>query len=567
MAPSLRLSCAEALVRFLGAQRTAEDEALVGGVFAIFGHGNVAGLGRALEGGALPVFRAHNETSMGLAATAFAKAHRRRRLMACTTSIGPGATNLVTAAATARVNRLPLLLLPGDAFADRGPDPVLQQLEDERDPEASVNDCLRPVSRFFARIHRPEQLLSALDRAMTVLMDPVRCGPVTLALPQDVQAELHEFPASAFETRVRVPSRWAPDTGQVAAACARLRQAERPMVVVGGGVRYAGAEANLVAFLNRTGLPAADTQAGRGALLAEHPSWVGGLGVTGSALANDCARQADLILGVGTRFSDFTTGSRALFAHAERISLSVDPLDAAKHGALPVQGDAALGLDALTAGLGDHRFFAWPEGRGARREALLEGGAAPAGTDAAVVASVRRFAGSEVTVVAASGSLPGELQKGWAPRDPEDYHVEYGYSCMGYEVAGGLGVKLARPERTVVVLVGDGAYLMLNSELATAVEMGLDLIVVLADNGGFGCIHRLQKSVGGRAYANLRAEGIDFVGHARALGAQARRVEGDDLEDALAGAQREGGVQVLVVETDPEHATEEGGAPWRVPSL
>jgi len=566
VAPTLHLSTAAALVRYLSVQRTREDEPLIGGVFAVFGHGNVAGLGRALEDGALPVFRAHNETAMGLAATAFAKAHRRRRLMACTSSIGPGATNLVTAAATARVNRLPLLLLPGEAFADRGPDPVLQQLEDELDPDVSVNDCLRPVSRFFARIHRPEQLLPALERAMSVLTDPIRSGPVTLALPQDVQTELHEFPASAFEPRVRAVPRWAPDAEQVAAACERLRQAHRPLVVVGGGVRYARAEANLAAFLNRTGLPAADTQAGRGSLLAEHPSWVGGLGVTGSALANDCARQADLVLGVGTRFTDFTTGSGELFAQADRISLSVDPMDASKHGALPVQGDAGLGLDALLAGLGTHRFFAWPEGRADRREALLAGTEPSPDTDAGVVAAVRRFADADVTVVAASGSLPGELQKGWAPGDPEDYHVEYGFSCMGYELAGGLGVKLARPERTVVVLVGDGAYLMLNSELATAVELGLDLIVVLVDNGGFGCIHRLQTSVGGRPYANLRSEGIDFVGHAAALGAEARRVDGD-LEAALREARAEGGVQVLVVATDPEHTTEEGGAPWRVPRI
>ncbi|MEM1025116.1 MAG: thiamine pyrophosphate-dependent enzyme [Myxococcota bacterium] len=560
MGASLRLATASALVRYLAAQRTPDGHPLIGGVFAIFGHGNVAGLGKALEDGTLPVLRAQNESGMGLAATAYAKAHRRRRLMACTSSIGPGATNLVTPAATARVNRLPLLLLPGEAFADRGPDPVLQQLEDDADPDVSVNDCLRPVSRFFARIHRPEQLIPALDRAMTILMDPVLTGPVSLALPQDVQAEVHDFPASAFAPRVRAPFRPGPDPDQIEAAAQRLRSARRPMVVVGGGVRYSGAEHVLARFLTRGGLPAADTHAGRGALLADHPAWVGGLGVTGSARANACARAADLVLGVGTRFTDFTTGSRALFAEAERVHISVDSWDAAKHEALAIQGDAGLVLKALDAALADHIFPEWaPDGDPVPKHAP------PPGTDAAVVAAVRRFAGPDVTVVAASGSLPGELQKAWAPRDHEDYHVEYGFSCMGYEVAGGLGVKLARPDRTVVVLVGDGAYLMLSSEVATAVELEQDLIIVLVDNGGFGCIHRLQKSVGGRPYANLRKGAVDFVAHAQALGAKARRVE-TDLESALHEAQREKGVQLLLVQTDPEHATEEGGAAWRVPS-
>lgn len=559
-----RLTTAHALVRALCAQRDAAGNPLLGGVFAIFGHGNVAGLGVALEGGALRLLRAHNETAMGLAAVAYAKASRRRRFMACTTSIGPGATNLVTAAATAHVNRLPLLLLPGDTFADRGPDPVLQQLEDPRDPATSVNACLKPVSAFFTRVDRPEQLPAAIEGAFLALTDPARCGPATISLPQDVQAELHDWPDDLFAPRAW--SFWAAraDPRALERAAEMLRSSERPLVVFGGGVRYSeGGDAALQHFCEATGARAADTHAGRGALPAGHPAYLGGIGVTGSAEANAAAADADLVLAVGTRLSDFTTASRRLFSDAALMAINVDPADAAKHGATPLVADAAQTLDELRVRLEGWRAR-WPE----RAVASPPRPAAEPGrallTDADVVETVCGWARSDTTVVAASGSLPGELQRGWRVGDPDDYHVEYGFSCMGYEVAGALGVKLARPEREVVALVGDGAYLMLNSELATAAELKQDLIVVLVDNGGFGCIHRLQRAVGGAEHSNLRRSNVNLALHARSLGAEVFEA-GTDLKGALDAARAASGVRVVLVHTDPD-AGGESGAPWRVPS-
>jgi 3D-(3,5/4)-trihydroxycyclohexane-1,2-dione acylhydrolase (decyclizing) len=576
---------AQALVRHLGAQRTEVEGAelpLFAGVFAIFGHGNVAGLGEALAAAhaELPTFRAHNEQAMAHAAIAFAKALNRRRMMACTTSIGPGATNMVTAAAVAHVNRLPVLLLPGDVFASRRPDPVLQQVEDFADPTVTANDCFRPVSRYWDRIMRPEQLLTSLPAALATLTDPAACGPVTLALPQDVQAEAYDYPATFFEPQRHAPRRPGPDPADVAAAAARLRQAARPLVIAGGGVHYALAVGALREFAERHDLPVAETQAGKGALPWNHPCAVGAIGVTGSSAANALAAEADVLLAVGTRLGDFTTASRTLFRDPTltRIALNVNPNDARKHGALPLTADAGRGLAEFGAALGGWRA---PSEWMARAQRLASDwhravdlatapGPATPPTDAQVIGVVNRAARPGDVVVAAAGGLPGELAKLWRVTEPGGYHVEYGYSCMGYEIAGGLGVKLARPDREVVVLVGDGSYLMLNSEIATSVMLRRKLVIVVLDNHGFGCIHRLQQACGVAPFGNLldmdTAPPVDFVAHARSLGATAEQAKGlADLEAALGRARAAGRTAVIVIETDPVAATAAGGAWWDVP--
>lgn len=579
---TLRLTMAQALVRFLAAQRSEVDSRevpLFAGVFAIFGHGNVAGLGEALYGAreTLPTLRAHNEQAMALAAIAFAKQMRRRRLMACTTSIGPGATNMVTAAAVAHANRLPVLLLPGDIFASRRPDPVLQQIEAFGDPTISVNDCFRPVSRWWDRILRPEQLLQSLPQAMRVLTDPAECGPVTLALPQDVQTEAFDYPEDFFRPRLWRPRRLAPDAQELAAAADALRRATAPLIVAGGGVHYSLATGTLAAFAERHGIPVAETQAGKGALAWDHPSSVGGLGVTGAAAANALAAEADLVLAAGTRLGDFTTASRSLFRNSAMslIQLNAASYDAAKHGALPLVADVKTGLEALSAQLGAWRApKAWTEK--ARRlasewQVQAERATAPGGnalpTDAQVLGAVNRSAGPEDIVVCAAGGLPGELHKLWRVQRPGTYHLEYGYSCMGYEIAGGLGAKLAAPEHEVFVLVGDGSYLMMNSEIATSIQLGRKLVIVVLDNGGFGCIDRLQAAVGGASFNNLFAagSGVDFAAHAASLGAAARAASGiAELEAALSAARKETRTTVVVIRTDPRASTAAGGAWWEV---
>jgi len=579
-----RMTMAQALVRFLSAQTTETDEGeapLLAGVWAIFGHGNVAGLGEALQAAQdrLPTLRAHNEQAMAHAAIAFAKAHARRRLMACTTSIGPGATNMVTAAAVAHVNRLPVLLLPGDVFAGRGPDPVLQQVEDFGDPTVSANDCFRPVSRYWDRITRPEQLLQSLPAAIAALTDPVACGPVTLALPQDVQAEAWAYPERFFEPRVHRLRRPGPDPGELAAAADRLRRAQKPLVVAGGGVQYSLANDALRLFAERHGLPVAETQAGKGALPWDHPAAVGAIGVTGSTAANALAAEADIVVAVGTRLGDFTTGSRALFQAPELalVTLNVAPHDAGKHEGQPLVADARRGLEELSQALGGWRApAAWTET--ARRLAAewnrLVDAATAAGhdvppTEAQVIGAVNRAAGPRDVVVCAAGGLPGELHRLWRTRDPRGYHLEYGYSCMGYEIAGGLGTKLALPDREVFVMVGDGSYLMMNSEIATSVAMRQKLVIVVLDNHGFGCINRLQQACGGAPFNNLlgaEAPAVDFAAHARSLGAHAEQVKTiGDLEGALERARRAERTAVVVIETDPARPFPGGGAWWDVP--
>jgi 3D-(3,5/4)-trihydroxycyclohexane-1,2-dione acylhydrolase (decyclizing) len=584
---TVRLTMAQALVRYLAAQKTENEgriEPLFGGVWAIFGHGNVAGLGEALwqERTRLPTFRAHNEQAMAHAAIAFAKASRRRRMMACTTSIGPGATNMVTAAAVAHVNRLPVLLLPGDVYASRRPDPVLQQVEDFADGTVSANDCFRPVSRSFDRITRPEQILDALPRALAVLTDPAQCGPATLALCQDVQAEAFDYPEAFFAEKVWRLRRIRPDERELVEAAALLGRARKPLIVAGGGVHYSEATGALAAFAETHGIPVAETQAGKSALPHDHPLNAGAIGVTGTSAANALAAEADLILAVGTRLQDFTTGSRALFRNPERriVGLNVQAFDAGKHGALPLVADARVGLERLSAALAGRRA---PEEW--RRRAEIEKGSwvsaaaqvkaatnATLPSDAQVIGAVERTGAPSDIVVCAAGGLPGELHKLWNAAEPGGYHLEYGFSCMGYEIAGGLGVKMARPDREVVVMVGDGSYLMMNSEIATSVMLGLKLTIVVLDNGGFGCIDRLQRATGGEGFNNLLADArhvalprIDFRAHAESLGAIAVKAASlAELEEALRRARAAERTSVIVIETDPRASTGLGGHWWDV---
>jgi 3D-(3,5/4)-trihydroxycyclohexane-1,2-dione acylhydrolase (decyclizing) len=583
-----RLTAAQAAVRYLASQLIDQHGAAVpyfAGAWAIFGHGNVAGLGEALHAvrATLPTFRAHNEQAMAHAAIAFAKATRRRRAMICTSSIGPGALNMVTAAAVAHVNRLPVLFLPGDVFAGRGPDPVLQQVEDFADGTVTANDCFRPVSRYFDRIQRPEQLLEALPRAMATLLDPACCGPVTLAFCQDTQTEAWDFPARLLEPVTWTLRRPPPAQAELRRAAEDLRAARAPLIVAGGGVLYSAAELALEQLARATGIPVAETQAGRGALVWEHPQSLGAVGVTGTSAANAAAAAADVVLAIRTRLQDFTTASRTLFAKCTRLlQVNVNTYDAHKHAAVPIVGDAREVLEGLRQALAGHRVpQAWSDSVAAERVAweaawsqavrpAKESGGLP--SDAQVIGAVGRWARNETTVVCAAGGLPGELHKLWRPARAGGYHVEYGFSCMGYEIAGGLGVKLADPDREVVVMVGDGSYLMLNSEIATSVLLGLKLVIVVLDNRGFGCINRLQMATGGEPFNNLLADSrqkspapVDFAAHAAALGAQSEKAADiAALPAALERARAAARTYVIVIDTDPLATTGAGGAWWDV---
>jgi 3D-(3,5/4)-trihydroxycyclohexane-1,2-dione acylhydrolase (decyclizing) len=584
---TMKLTAAQYCTRFLAAQKVEAGgtvQPLFGGVWAIFGHGNVAGLGEALyeTREALPVFRSHNEQAMALAACAFAKASRRRRMMACTTSIGPGATNMVTAAAVAHVNRLPVLLLPGDVFASRRPDPVLQQVEDFGDGTVSANDCFRPVSRYFDRITRAEQIVPALDRAMSVLTDPAECGPVTLAFCQDIQTEAFEVPAHLLEPRLWGRRRQRADVREIEAAVAALKAAKNPLIIAGGGVLYSEAETLLAQFAERCGIPVAETQAGKSSLPAGHALNMGSIGVTGTAAANDLAAEADLIIAIGTRLADFTTASWALFRHPKRrlLAINVAAFDAVKHRAVTVVGDAREALTELDRALAGWKAPQdWTAKAQAARASWSEAASrytAPSNTalpsDAQVIGAVQRASRPSDVLVCASGGLPGELHKHWQAGAPGGYHLEYGYSTMGYEIAGGLGAKMADPSRDVTVMLGDGSYLMMNSEIASSVLLGLKLTIVVLDNRGFGCIDRLQRSVGAEGFNNLLADTrhqtlpeIDFAAHARSLGAHAEKVAGlGELEQALARAQAADRTTVVVIDTDPAASTDAGGYWWDV---
>jgi 3D-(3,5/4)-trihydroxycyclohexane-1,2-dione acylhydrolase (decyclizing) len=483
----------------------------------------------------------------------------------------------------AHVNRLPVLLLPGDVFANRLPDPVLQQVEDFGDGTVSANDCFRPVSRYFDRINRAEQLIPALQRAMHVLTDPAECGPVTLAMCQDVQAEAHDWPESLFAEKIWAPRRIGPDENELAAAVAAITAAKRPMIIAGGGALYSEASAELRTFAETHGIPIAVTQAGKSSIDETHPLALGAIGVTGTSAANALAGDADLLLAVGTRFQDFTTGSWALFKTGalKIVALNITPYDTAKHNALPLVSDAKVGLTRLSEGLKGWKADAGVAERAAREKAnWLEAASqalAPTNaekpSDAQVIGAVARAIGSKNSVIVnAAGGLPGELDKLWAPTVPGSYHMEYGFSCMGYEIAGGVGVKMAHPDKDVVVMVGDGSYMMLNSEIATSVSLGQKLIIVVLDNHGFGCINRLQMATGGANFNNLWQDcdmaaqpDIDFRKHAESMGAIAVKASSiGDLEAALEAAKSNNRTTVIAIETHPLITTEAGGYWWDV---
>ncbi|WP_159588055.1 3D-(3,5/4)-trihydroxycyclohexane-1,2-dione acylhydrolase (decyclizing) [Chelativorans xinjiangense] len=579
---TVRLTAAQAATRYLAAQMNEDGEPFIAGVWAIFGHGNVAALGEALYAvrETLPTYRGHNEQSMAHAAIAYAKQLGRKRAMAVTSSIGPGATNMVTAAALAHVNRLPVLFMPGDIFANRGPDPVLQQVENFGDGTISANDCFRPVSRYFDRITRPEQLLTALPRAFRTMTDPADCGPVTLAFCQDVQAEAYDWPESFFARQVWRQRRIQPDPVEVEEAAKIIAAAKAPVIIAGGGVHYSHAHDAFKFFVEAHRIPVVETQAGKSVLPWDHPYNLGPVGVTGSSSANQRCAEADVVIGVGTRFQDFTTGSWSLFSKPGRklISLNVNAYDAVKHGATPLCADARVGLEALSRALGDKRFDPpapklkadWFAAADAVTAAPEVTNALP--TDMQVIGAVQRAATENTVVMCAAGTMPGELHKLWKAGRPMSYHMEYGYSCMGYEIAGGMGIKMAEPDRDVVVMVGDGSYMMMNSELATAAMMGVKITVVITDNRGYGCINRLQMATGGAEFNNLldhaqhvNPSQIDFVAHAASMGAHAEKAGSiAELEEALARARAADGPFVVVIDTDPYPSTEAGGHWWDV---
>jgi 3D-(3,5/4)-trihydroxycyclohexane-1,2-dione acylhydrolase (decyclizing) len=587
---NIRLTASQAMFRYLGQQYLETDgkvEAIFAGAFAIFGHGNVSGIGEALyqQRNIFPTYRAHNEQGMAHSAIAFAKQHKRRKMMVCTSSIGPGAANMVTAAGLAHANRLPVLFVPGDNFANRRPDPVLQQIECFGDPTISVNDCFKPVSRYFDRICRPEQLINSLPMALRTLLDPVDCGPVTLAFPQDVQSQAFDYPSSLFVKQVHRIRRPGIDPDELAKVVELLQQAERPLIIAGGGVQYSLATAVLSDFAQRYHIPVAETQAGKGSLHWQHPMAVGAIGVTGSTAANTLAAQADVIIAIGSRLQDFTTESRTLFnpVNSTLIQINVGHFDATKHGAVALQADAVLAIQALDKTLAQnwqsstewqtkiaHLNKQWQ----AIYQDATKTSEASLPSDAQVLGAIKRQSAATDVVVCAAGGLPGELHKLWRCDDISSYHVEYGFSCMGYEIAGGLGVKMACPKRDVIVVVGDGSYMMMNSELATSVMMDLKIIVVVLDNRGFGCINRLQMATGNEPFNNLLencysanklAPKLDFAAHARAMGALAESVTGiTQLEQALIRAKAADSSYLIAIDTDPYITTNNGDSWWDV---
>jgi 3D-(3,5/4)-trihydroxycyclohexane-1,2-dione acylhydrolase (decyclizing) len=616
MSATVRLTVAQALIRFLAAQEVERDgkrERLIAGCFGIFGHGNVAGIGQALQqyGELMPYHQARNEQAMVHVAAGYARQRNRLGTFACTTSVGPGATNMVTGAALATVNRLPVLLLPGDTFAGRGPHPVLQQLEVAHDATVSVNDTFRPVSRFFDRIQRPEQLLAALPEAMRVLTDQADTGAVTLALPEDVQTEAFDWPAAFVEPRVWTIWRQPPAPGAIARAAELIRSAKRPLIVAGGGLIYSEATERLHTLVDATGIPVCETQAGRGSLVSEHPLSVGAVGSTGTSAANRLARDADLVIGIGTRWSDFTTASKSAFQDPDVrfVNVNVAAFDAAKHSGLAVVADAREALIAMSNALEGFRVDAAWTARARDEKAAWEaevdrvisgeattdgptstgGDAAALPHQAAVIGAVNDAAGDTGVVVSAAGSMPGDLHKLWRARDPKSYHVEYGYSCMGYEIPGGMGVKLAAPDREVFVMVGDGSYLMLPGDLVTAVAERIKVTIVLVDNHGYASIGALSRSVGSAGFGThyrQQANGavledaadgagpagqaeplpIDLATNAESLGAHVIRARTvDDLRTALVNAREVEGPVVIHIEVDRYAGVPSYEGWWEVP--
>jgi 3D-(3,5/4)-trihydroxycyclohexane-1,2-dione acylhydrolase (decyclizing) len=595
----VRLTVAQAVVTFLANQWTERDgveQRTIAGTFGIFGHGNVAGVGQALlqaqrtsRSGTSPVdmpyHLARNEQAMVHAAVGYARMKNRLSAMACTASIGPGSTNMLTGAALATVNRIPVLLLPSDIFATRVAAPVLQELEDPRSYDTSVNDAFRPLSRFFDRIWRPEQLPSALLAAMRVLTDPAETGAVTICLPQDVQAEAYDFPPSLFDKRVWHVARPQPEPAFVSRAAEVIRNAQRPLIIAGGGVIYSEASAELDRFARATGIPVADTQAGKGAVSWDHPNSVGGVGSTGTPVANKLAREADVIIGVGTRYSDFTTASRTAFANPDVrfVNVNVAAFDAAKESAFPVVADARAGLAALTEALaGTHFDLSYAEDVAAWQRTVDEAyhlGHLPLPAQSEVIGAVNDACGERDVVVQAAGSMPGDLQLLWRARDPKQYHVEYGYSCMGFEIAGALGIKMADPSREVYALVGDGSYLMMTQEIVTAVSEGVKLIIVLVQNHGFASIGALSESLGSQRFgtsyryrdnANGDYDGgylpVDLAANAESLGASVIRCRTiADLTEGLKQARDADRLTVVHIETDPLSPVPSSESWWDVP--
>jgi 3D-(3,5/4)-trihydroxycyclohexane-1,2-dione acylhydrolase (decyclizing) len=586
-----RLTSAQALIAFLANQYTERDDKqhlFFGGCLGIFGHGNVAGIGQALEQDPrLRYYLFRNEQAMVHAASAYAKASLRMRTLVCTSSIGPGATNMVTGAATATINRLPVLILPGDIFARRNVAPVLQQLESECTQDVSVNDCFRPVSRYWDRIERPEQLLTSLPEAMRVLTSPADTGAVVISFPQDVQAEAFDFPDEFLEKRVWMVARDRCDANLLRRAAEWIAAAKKPLVIAGGGVLYSEASAALSDFSKATGIPVSETQAGKSSLPFDHPQQMGAVGVTGTPGANILAREADLVIGIGTRYSDFTTASKTAFQNpsVRFININVARFDAHKHAALALVGDALVTIEELraaVAGFAVEKSYAnkirelranWDK----ETERVYELGKTPPIAQGRVIGVVNRFTAASDIVVSAAGSLPGDLHKLWKTRLPGGYHLEYGYSCMGYEIAGGLGVKMALPKREVYVLVGDGSYLMMAQEIVTSIQEGCKLNIVLLDNHGFSSIGGLSRACGnegmGTAYRFRKGEKygnellpVDFVANAASLGAwTARARTADELAAALAAARKQPKTSVIVVETAYDQRVPGYESWWDVP--
>ncbi|HEX5205275.1 MAG TPA: 3D-(3,5/4)-trihydroxycyclohexane-1,2-dione acylhydrolase (decyclizing) [Actinoplanes sp.] len=589
----MRLTVGQAVVRFLASQWTERDgveQRAIAGCFGIFGHGNVAGLGQALlqaqrTGEAdMPYHLARNEQAMVHAAAGYARMKNRLSTMACTASIGPGSTNMLTGAALATVNRLPVLLLPSDIFATRVAAPVLQELEDPSSYDVSVNDAFRPLSRFFDRVWRPEQLPAALLGAMRVLTDPAGTGAVTICLPQDVQAEAYDFPEALFAKRVWHVRRPLAEPSFVERAAEVVRNASQPLLIAGGGVIYGEASEELDRFARATGIPVADTQAGKGALAWDHPNSVGGVGSTGTPVANRLARDADVVIGVGTRYSDFTTASRTAFQNpgVRFVNINVAGFDAAKQGAYPIVADARSGLSALLAALSGKRFPTDYRADIATWQATVDDayamGNSPLPAQSEVIGVVNEACGARDVVVQAAGSMPGDLQLLWRARDPKQYHVEYGYSCMGFEIAGALGIKMADPSREVYALVGDGSYLMMAQEIVTAVAEHIKLIVVLVQNHGFASIGALSESLGSQRFGtSYRFRGasqdydgghlpVDLAANAESLGAAVIRCRSvTDLRDALNRAREADRLTVVHIETDPLAPAPSSESWWDVP--
>ncbi|MFF7476072.1 3D-(3,5/4)-trihydroxycyclohexane-1,2-dione acylhydrolase (decyclizing) [Streptomyces sp. NPDC008092] len=595
---TVRLTTAQALVRFVAHQyseRDGQEQRLIPGVWGIFGHGNVAGLGQALLQAAttgeadLPYYLARNEQGMVHASVAYAKMRDRLAAFACTASTGPGSTNMITGAALATTNRLPVLLLPSDMFATRAADPVLQQLEDTRGGDVTVNDAFRAVSKYFDRIQRPEQLIPAALAAMRVLTDPVETGAVTLALPQDVQAEAYDWPVEFFRRRVWHVGRPVPEPAAVERAAALLKNAKRPLVVAGGGAVYSGAETALRAFAEATGIPVADTHAGKGAVAWDHPCAVGGIGSTGSYAANELAREADVVLGIGTRYSDFTTASHTVFGNPDVtfVNLNVARLDAVKHSAEPLVADARLGIQALAGALDG-----WEVAASYRRrtrelvartreieDACFHVGHGPLPAQTEILGALNEVLDDRAVVINAAGSMPGDLQQLWRARDPKAYHVEYAYSCMGYEVAAGVGAKMADPSREVVVLVGDGSYLMMAQEIVTMVSEGLKVVIVLVQNHGFASIGALSESLGSQRFGTKyryrdgdsgRLDGdvlpVDLAANASSLGADVLHATTvGEFRSAMEKAKAATRTTVVHVETDLYGPNPPGHGWWDVP--